>query len=542
MTDRSASSAAATSSSSRSSSAERAAERQSAIEQFAAWGEDPERFVLDNFGPEYEKLHNEPLVPDPWQKDALRALVEWDAGRFAYAASKNALKTCTTAWAGWWIIACHHNAQGYAISISGDQLETGLWKELSIWYALSPLLQSMFEMSATRIEARGYNGEAKRGDTWFLEARSWPKASAASGQVETPSLKGLHGRTPFALCDEAGDYPDGPVEALEGIFAGTEARPFLILAGNTPRQAGPLYRAVLNREGLYKVFRISGEPGDPKRCTRVSVKWAEDQLKGCGGDRTHPVYKINVLGEFPDVAFDKLLGPDDVDQAMRRIVRLQDFLSDPIVAGIDTADGGADSTSLIIRWGCILFRPTVWRIGDPMLLADAIASVLNDLGRIAKVLKGRRADAIFIDLGGQSGHGVQSRLKQLGYPAIGVDFGSPPVWADPEAPAFRNRRAEMGWRAARWVKSGGALPDDQLLRGELLEPLFLMAPSGKAEHLFEKKEAVKARLGRSPDRGDSFWLTHAAPVVPKAMREAIESGRMAQQQRKDPFALLGGRT
>lgn len=509
--------------------------------QFERWRRDPVAFVLDVFGPGYLERHEKPLVLEEWQEEALRALVEQPLRRYAYAASKGVAKTCTLAFAGWWILACHRDAQGIATSVTGDQLSAGLWKEMATWYALAPVLQRMFTVSAQAIRARPEKRYPKLDRTWFLEARSWPKGADKTEQ--TAAFKGLHGPAPFFLGDEAGNFDDGPVEAADGIFANADAdsEPYLAIAGNTERQAGPLYRAVLNRDSLWWVKRISGDPDDPKRCKRVSIQWAKDQLAQCGGDTNHPIYKVNVKGEFPDVAFDKLLGPDQVDAAIRRIVRMEQFHHDPIIVGIDTADGGADSTALIVRWGCIAFRPITWRTGDPMVLADQIAAVLSDLGRVAKALRGRKADTIFVDLGGPSGHGVQSRLKQLGFPAIGVDFGSPPVWSDATAPVFRNRRAEMGWRCSQWVKSIGSLPDDQLLRGELLEPIFFQSLTGPSVYQFEKKEAVKARLNRSPDRADALWLTFAAPVV-RRLQETGEIAAQTQGERKfDPFKSMGGR-
>lgn len=499
---------------------------EAAAAQLAIWADDPEGFVLDNFGLGYFERHGEELVLDPWQKEALAAVAAGDFVRFAFAASKNALKTCTLAWIAVWWIATREDAQIVVVSISAAQLKLGLWKEIAQWFGFSPLLQSVFRLTGSAIAHR----DEKKRLTWWCEARSWAQDADATAQKET--LAGLHGPAMMFLGDEAGGLPDGVVAAADAIFAsdGGEAR--LVIAGNTVRQAGPLYRAVMNREGIWWVKRISGDPDDPQRCTRVKVQWAKEQLAMCGGDRNHPHYKINVLGEFPDIASDKLLGPDDVDRAMRRNPSKESYIYEPIIVGIDTALQGTDQTVLCRRQGPVTYRLRAWRTTDVMVLADQIA------GELTKI----KADAIFIDLGGPSGHGVRDRLKQLGFEVSGIDFGSEAVGDNPAAPVFANRRAEMAWKCAQWVKECGSLPEDQELRQELLEPNFWPAPTGKTRWLIEPKAAIKERLSRSPDRCDSLWLTWAAPVALKRIEESAAAIDDLQRGEFNPFDHMSRRS
>lgn len=497
--------------------------RASLVERLAAYGDDPVGFVLDVFGPGYEKRHGAPLVLDPWQIEALTALSTCPDGkvRFAYAASKNALKTSTLALGGWWWLTTRVDAQIVCVSVSSDQLKLGLWKEAAMWFGLSPDLQSLFDFNTEMISWK----EPEHKPTWWWAARSWPKDADQAAQKET--LAGLHGPAMMFVGDEASGIPDGIVAAADAIFAseGGEAR--LVLAGNTVRQAGPLYRSVMNKQNQFWVKRISGDPDDPKRCSRVSIKWAQDQLAQVGGDKTHPHYKINVLGEFPDVSSDKLLGPDDVDRAMVRNPQREAYEYEPVIIGIDTALQGTDETVLIKRQGCVAFKPRVWRTTNVMTLADQIA------GELEKA----KPDGVFIDLGGPSGHGVRDRLLGLGFRVTGIDFGEQPIGNDPTAPVFANRRAEMGWKCAQWVKKWGSLPDDQLLRAELLEPEFWPAETGKTRWYIEPKAEIKARLNRSPDRCDALWLTFAATVTKDLGRPVVTP----PPRDFNPWDVLGGR-
>jgi len=483
------------------------------------WGRDPVAFVYDVFGPGYEQLHGEKFELDIWQEEFLSALVTWPHRRYALAACKGPGKSAAESWAGLWFSSTRYDAQVIATSITGDNLKTGLWKEIATWYALSPMLQQACELTAEKLVVRGSE------KTWWCYARSFPKDADTTQQAAT--LAGFHSKHLMFLGDEAGDYPDGVIAAAEGIFA-NDGEAYLILAGNTTRTSGPLYRAVKNQSGLWWVKRITGDPDAPDRCSRISRSWAEAMIAEHG--REHPWVKINVLGEFPNIQANKLLGPDDVERARRRNPQRREYVQEPIVIGIDTARQGDDMTALCKRQGCMTWQLRTWRLADSMALADQIAGVLAQ----------EKPDAVFIDTGGPSGIAVLDRLRQLGFRCQGIDFATDPVGDDSTAPAFGNRRAEMYYKAAQWVRRYGSLPQDIELGVELCEPEYFVDAKGKQTKFWiEPKAEIKKRLSRSPDRADAFALTFAAPVAPKGL-EISQHGQRFARTEFDPFKALRG--
>jgi hypothetical protein len=491
-----------------------------AVDRIAVWGRDPVLYVHEVFGPGYQELYRKPLEIDPAQEDFLRALVTWRKGHYAIAASKGVGKTAGMAWAGWWFLDTRYDPQIIATSITGDNLKQNLWKEMATWYGLSPRLRKAFSLDTEKIVLR------ERPKTWWCYARSFPKDADTTQQANT--LAGLHSRAVMFLGDEAGDYPDGVAAAAEGIFA-NDVEAYLILAGNTTRTGGPLYRAAKNASGQWWVKRITGDPDSPDRCPRVSREWAEAQIREHG--REHPWVKINVLGEFPNVQSNKLLGPDDLELAMRRNPQAREYVDEPVIYGIDTARQGDDQTALCKRQGCVVWPLRTWRVADSMVLADQIAGILIK----------EPGDAVFIDTGGPSGIAVLDRLRQLGFRAQGIDFATDPVGDDTSAPTFGNRRAEMHYKAAQWIKKHGALPRDIELGAELCEPEYSVDARGKqTKYWIEPKDEIKKRLSRSPDRADAFVLTFAAPVVPKALREA-QNFRQSARKDWNPFDHLRGK-
>jgi hypothetical protein len=89
-------------------------------------------------------------------------------------------------------------------------------------------------------------------------------------------------------------------------------------------------------------------------------------------------------------------------------------------------------------------------------------------------------------------------------------------------PRYFNRRAEIHFKLAEWVKGGGALPPVPELVAELTTPTYTFV-GGKLQ--VEPKDQVKKRLGRSPDLADALALTHGVVDMPAGLR--AQSGTAA---------------
>lgn len=449
-----------------------------AIVALMSWHDDPVLFVRQVFG----------AVPDAWQADALRSIAR--DPRVGMSACKGPGKSCNLAWAVWWFLATREDAQIIAVSITLDNLRDNLWKELAFWHGKSPYLQRVFDLKGERITQRD------RPKTWWCSARGFAQQADSTQQANT--LAGFHGGHVMVVLDEMGDYPDGVVVAAEAIFANEHvAEAKLVAAWNPTRVDGPAYRVCTRDRKRWVIIPITGDPDEPKRSPRVSRAWAQQMIDDWGRDNDW--VRVNVLGLFPRVASDKLLGPDDIMVAERRGARREDFQEEPKVMGLDVALYGDDRSVLIMRQGVMCWSPVVWRQLGPSDLADRVASFAMK----------HQPDMIFVDVTGGYGQGVYEDLVKLGFTARPVDFGGKAADA-----RFLNKRAEMWWRAADWVKKFGCLPTDPELGGELTAPSYTFGGVGKRTVFkIESKDDLKARGLPSPDKADSLILTFAAPVA-----------------------------
>ncbi len=462
------------------------------IQSVGRWRLDATRFVRDNFH----------IEPDAWQLRALEAASDPKQQRIALQACVGPGKTAVLAWLGWWFVTCFsdgtNHPQGACLAVDGANLKANLWKELAHWRDQSQLLQDLFEMTAEAIMQREYS------KTWKLEARTWSKS--ASQDEQGRSLSGLHAKAILYLIDEAGDINPAVLRAAEQGLSNC-AWGKIILAGNPTSLDGMLYTATQTQSHLWTVVPITGDPDDPTRSPRIDRGWASEQIRLYGRDNPWVMYSI--LGKFPPSSLNAWLGPDEVQAAMGRHLRVDEYSYAQMRLGIDCARFGDDSTVIFPRQGLASFSPVEMRNARGTEISTKIAEM--------KVRHGSEMEFID-DTGGYGSSPIDAALL------AGVALV--PVHASSKAddPRFFNKRAENTFRACQWVKSGGAFPNISRLKAEAVAASQYTIKDGK--FLVLEKSQIKVNLhGQSPDYWDAFCLTFDVVEMP---------GRMA------PAALFGG--
>ncbi len=211
-----------------------------------------------------------------------------------------------------------------------------------------------------------------------------------------------------------------------------------------------------------------------------------------------------MVRDFGAASTNTLIRLDDALEASKRVYPELVYVNEVKVLGVDVARFGDDRSVLFKRQGRVSFTPTPHNGLDTMEVA----------GRVARTIDEWQPDATFIDSTGLGG-GVVDRLKELGYPVIGVDSASRPITGG----KFLNRRAEMWSNLGEWIRDGGRIPDDQRLISELTTPTYKIDSRGLM--VLESKADMKKRGLASPDLGDALALTFAAPVANRAVRQML---------------------
>jgi len=348
-----------------------------------------------------------------------------------------------------------------------------------------------------------------------MQARSWPKQADADQQSN--ALAGLHADYVMWLLDESGGMPQAVMTTAEAILASC-IEGHVVQSGNPTHTTGPLYRACTTDRHLWDVVTITGDPDNPNRSSRISIEWAQQQIASFG--RENPWVMVNVLGEFPPSSINALLGLEEVERAMHRHLRIDEYEWAQKRLGVDVARFGDDRTVIFPRQGLASFRPQIMRNARTTDIA-------------AKVMVGAKrwgAELVLVDDTGHWGHGVIDNLTVAGVPCIGINYAGKAI-----DPRFKNRRAEMWIKGAEAIRHGAALPPIPEMVGELTEPTYTFL---NGVFQLEDKDQVKERLGRSPDLADAYMQTYALEDMPGQMIQALR-GRQTTLHDADPFIVAG---
>ena len=451
--------------------------RDSVREKLTRWRAAPQIMVRELFG----------ITPDAWQDDVLEEFPKHP--RQAMQACKGPGKTAVLAWLGWNFLLTRPHPRIAALSVTAKNLRDNLWSEIASWQRQSSFLMERFEWTSERIFAKEHPA------TWWMSARACAQGADKSEQEH--SLAGLHAPYVMVLLDESGAMPSGIIATAEAIFSSsTEAH--IVQAGNPTHLEGPLFDASRNPE-RWKLYQITGDPEAPKRSPRVSIEWAREMIREYGPE--HPYVLVNIFGRFPPSSLNTLIGPDEVEQAMKRHYREEQYAHEPKILGVDVARFGDDISVIFPRQGLVASKPTTLRNVDSIRGAGEVARIGRDWKRN---LVDSGADGIMVDGTGGYGGGWCDQLRVLNYDPFEVQFA-----AEPHDRRYMNKRTEMMFDLVAWIRKGGSLPLVPDLVDELTKPQYWFL---KDRMILEEKKLIKARIGRSPNYADALGLTFAEPV------------------------------
>lgn len=468
------------------------------IEEAARYSLDPLGFVLFSFPWGSGELTNYGDGPDDWQRGvledigkALRAGASvQDAVQIAVASGHGIGKSALVAWIILWAVTTYEGTKGVVTANTENQLKTKTWAEVAKWYRLM-LFRHWFTLTATAL----FSVDPDHEKTWRIDMVAWSERN-------TEAFAGLHnhGSRILLVFDEGSAIPDLIWEVAEGALTDEDTQIVWAVFGNPTRNIGRFRECF----GKYK-HRWTTRQIDSRtvRMTnkRQLAQWVEDR-----GEDSDFV-RVRVRGVFPTAGSNALLGPDEVDASMALPPYKQDMLDQHAeVLGVDVARQGDDSSAVARRRG-----PQAWpikplRIPDTTLVAAQVGIIMAEVD----------PDAVFVDATGGYGVGVVDSMRQANHSPIEVYFNGTALDR-----RYFNKRSEMYFLLAKWIRAGGALPDDPELKEELLAMTYTFQGD---KFRLDSKDDVKLILGRSPDKADALALTFAMPVARRPRLPGVLQG------------------
>lgn len=354
------------------------------------------------------------------------------------------------------------------------QIEEILWKEIAGLY------------NKTKIPIGGelLKTELKLNEQWFALGVS---------TNEVNRFQGFHSPYLLVIVDEALGVSKEIWEAIEGLH------PFRVLAiGNPLLSSGDFFQC-FSSALWHKITITCQECVDwqnkfGKIPGLVTQAWINERKKEWG--ENHPLYQSRVEATFPEIGTNSVIQPLYVKDAVDRELR---FNPTGRITVCDVGAEGDDSTVIYNMEGYKIVSQDISNEKDTMKTAGKIIIHKNQF----------RSDLIVIDKCGL-GKGVYDRVREvLGAPqnhiVYGLDSAETPKTENKEV-QFLNVRAEMWWYVGELFRDClTSIPIDEELKQDLKTPTYeVIDSSGKIK--IEAKKDIKARLGRSPDKGDTYVM------------------------------------
>lgn len=457
------------------------------IELVASWTHDPLGFVLGAFEWGTGEL-SEFDGPDEWQRSILATIGErlrageisvQEAIQVAVASGHGIGKSALVSWIILWAVSTHEDTKGVVTANTENQLKTKTWAEVAKWYRLC-ITRTWFELTATALFSKDPDHEK----TWRIDMVPWSERN-------TEAFAGLHnkGKRILLVFDEASAINDLIWEVSEGALTDADTEIIWCCFGNPTQNIGRFRECFGKFKHRWITRQIDSRTVAMTNKAQLQ-KWVDDY-----GEDSDFV-RVRVRGVFPSASSNALIGPDDIEAAQSRHYSEHQYSFAARILGVDVARQGADSSMLAPRQGKVAFKMRQLRIPDTMLVANAVAQAMDKF----------KPDATFVDATGGYGVGVIDALRQVNRTPIEVYFSGKAT-----DPRYFNKRSEMWFEMAKWIKDGGALPSDPELAEELAAATYTF--QGDKFRLCDKDD-IKDLIGRSPDKADALALTFAFPVAP----------------------------
>ena len=409
--------------------------------------------------------------PSKQQQQVIDALENGDR-KISIRSGHSIGKSSLLSWILLWFVCTKKDAKVACTAPTAHQLFDILWQEVQKWvFNMPEIFKKEIDITKDRILVKNGN---------FAVARTARKDNPEA-------LQGLHSTNMLFIIDEASGVDNKIYEVAEGSLTSPNA--YAILTGNPTRSDGFFFDTHHKQRQYWTTFQFKSTESDfatPEWCKQMAEKYGVDS----------DIYRVRVLGEFPQAGQDVLIPYQLVADAMNMEVCNEDGAE---VWGLDVARYGDDYTVLAKRKGYRVYEITEKSNLDTMQVASWLANEY--------MKQPRKPQQVFVDTIG-IGAGVFDRLKQLGIPVAPAN-----VALNSTDATAKNMRAEIYLKLKDALQMGLKLPQDDELLAELTSIRYKFDSVGKLQ--LEAKEDMKKRIGRSPDKADAVALTFFMPVADK---------------------------
>ncbi|MBN8545796.1 MAG: hypothetical protein J0L60_06650 [Ignavibacteria bacterium] len=386
-----------------------------------------------------------------------------------------------------WFLECFENSIVVTTAPKQDQLMLHIWKEISKLYPKF----GKGEYTSLKLRMN------PRQDDWLAVGFV---AGVKANEESNTKAQGFHAEHMLIILEETPGVPLPIINAFEN----TSVAPHnLILAfGNPDHQLDSLHRFCM----LPKVehIRISAYDhpnivlGNPLYIPGATSQEGVNGIIDKFGEGS-PMALSRTRGISPAQASDALIRIEWCLQAVDRFAEKLEIVTKDggeYAMGVDVANSETgDKASIALGIGNVCISVEDFQCPDANQLGHQVYLLMKE-----KEISEKRVGVDGVGVGA----GTVNTLREYGlrYKGINIQSGNAPVKLKDKAEQFNNLRSQMWWQCREDLRSGEiAMPNDTELIADLSAPKF---ETNNKVIVVESKETIKKRLGRSPNKGDSF--------------------------------------
>lgn len=468
--------------------------------QRAFYQKNPFQYLVDRLGikpesvdwmliPEYAN-HKWDGTPNPFMV-VLDALVneKWCGVESATGPGKTFFGACVVLW----FLDNFENSRVITTAPKADQLFSQIWAEISGLYPMfnkgSLLASGELRMSDDPMSK--YKAEA------FV-------AGVAATEESATKAQGFHAEHMLIILEETPGVPAPTIAALQNTS--TSPHNIILAFGNPDNQQDNLHKFCMQDNVVHVRISAYDHPNVvlnnpsfiPGACSRVGLQRIISKF----GEGTSLTLS-RTRGISPAQAADALIRREWIERAIERFEKYLDenkkFDLGKIAGerglGVDVANSEfGDKASFTHGKGIVCFKSEDFQCPDSNQLGHQVYLLIQQ-DKIS--IKHLGVDGVGV------GAGTINTLKEYGITDSGVNLQGA---AQPEDTGnmeqFNNLRSQMWWQAREDLRNDDLdMINDEDLIADLTAPKFTVK-NGKI--IVEGKEDIKKRLGRSPNKGDSF--------------------------------------
>ncbi len=488
---------------------------------------DPVRYVLERL--------REPIVM-PQQQQMMVAIANGIArktvegkvvpARIACRSGQKTGKTKCATWLSFWFFECFPGARVFLCAAIKEQTKRVMWNEVQLTY------KACVDRG---VELDGKLAASPEGGLVSTDGR---RQVIGVGGRDIEAVAGLSGENLLTIIDEASHMAENKAQAFAGNTLGGGALAFL---SQPTRNEGPFFDAFHSQRDFWQLFHLDAEKiaqwhaefqrRTGKRIPGVAETYKVEEARAMYGE-TSPFWLLRVKGAWLINELGRGIPMHVIEAAILRWAGTDD---DGLLSiGIDPAGTGDDRTAFaLVR-------------GAKLLLVATFANLSEDeiIAKLRTYLRRYRRDGeipqVCVDVDGPIGSKLGYKLHPLAddlvanlpREAFRVYSVKPSTPATRRGDLYERTRDELYAWCGEWMKTA-AIPDDHELQVELHTPTWEVLLKGTQRKM--SKDDIRAKIGRSPDKGDALELAVWNPAPWSSEPTRAEQQRIALPAVRDIY-------